>query len=292
MEIAPKRTVTVRSAGEKWRFWNLCDFHLGNESVDEALAERVVEAIRKDPHSLWVGAGDYCECITKTDPRFSAGTLAPWIGTKDIDTLLDSQKKRACQLLRPIAGKCLGLVRGNHENKALKVNGVDVTKDIADTLRVPDLKLTGYIPVVFHSIQRGNSQVVCRIVVLHGRCHATTKAGRMTYLNRQAQQWECDLLFMGHVHDAMATPVPRIGVNAAHSDVKAFTTLAMFSGGYLKGYELHKENYIEEATYSPTALGPWAVDVRVLRKGGGLRADGSRDPERYTFEMKVIDPDY
>ena len=80
----------------KWRgldrastftLYPLGDVHLGNVACDESLFRAVVNRIADDDRALWVGMGDYCDFINRTDPRFDPDSLPRWVKMSHLSDL-------------------------------------------------------------------------------------------------------------------------------------------------------------------------------------------------------------
>ena len=284
MEIAPKRKLQLSGAADYWRIWNLGDLHLGTKACDEEMIRRVVVAIRDDPKSLWIGNGDYIEAISRHDlKRFDAGALATWITGEEIEYIVDVQRDRIIDMLAPIAGKCLGLVRGNHEESALKWYGHEVTRDIAKALKVCYLKVSGCVPL---QLVRGKrSTALMRLMVTHGHSAGITAGGAANMLERAANRFDAHVVCLGHLHRRMSVEVDRIGVNDAATNLKSFRTVALMSGGFFKTYQKGVSTYGEKRMYPASALGPLAVDVTMDRKFHG-------SAESIEVRARVLEPVY
>lgn len=103
------------------------DLHLGSPHSDQKLALEVIEWIRKSG-ALWDGTGDLIECAT----RESVGA-----GVYEQIASPDDQMDDVVAMLKPIAAQCIGLIKGNHEERAYKMCGIDPMGYIAKVLDVP-----------------------------------------------------------------------------------------------------------------------------------------------------------
>jgi len=87
----------------------LGDLHVGHRNVDYDLLERVIDTIKDMPDCLWIGMGDWADCIVFRDKRFDLNAVDPTCMTPD------RQYRRVKELLEPIKDKCIGLLDGNHD---------------------------------------------------------------------------------------------------------------------------------------------------------------------------------
>jgi len=118
-------TVYTESRSETYRLYYLTDMHVGARACDEALLQAYIQRIAADEHALWIGGGDYLDAITRRgDKRYVEDVLAPWLwGRPDV---MGAQRDYWIEMMRPIAGKCIGLVRGNHERAAERYYDRDI----------------------------------------------------------------------------------------------------------------------------------------------------------------------
>jgi hypothetical protein len=108
----------------------LGDFHLGAKTCDLNLIHKVIKWI-KEHDAWWVGMGDFLEFSTKS----SVGS-----GVYDQTMNPGEQIKVCVDLLQPIANRCIGLLKGNHEERGYKTDGNDPMATIAAQLKT---NLTG-----------------------------------------------------------------------------------------------------------------------------------------------------
>ncbi|KKL23358.1 hypothetical protein LCGC14_2426160 [marine sediment metagenome] len=126
MEVITK-TIEYKQT-EKFYLYPLGDIHLGVMHCDEvALAEKV-EEIKKEKNALWLGMGDYGDCITPSDfKRWEGKIIAPWM-TDNVDNIGPTQVRAVDKMLSPIWDKCLGLIEGNHDDNIRRFNHYDFMK--------------------------------------------------------------------------------------------------------------------------------------------------------------------
>ena len=86
------------------------DVHIGSAACDEERLAQNVKRIAEHDNFYWLGMGDYCEYINRSDPRFSTKCLANWVGINELDDLAKAQSVRFREQVQPIAARG---VRGN-----------------------------------------------------------------------------------------------------------------------------------------------------------------------------------
>ena len=112
-----------------FRLYYLTDLHIGAKACDERQLKRDIETIKNDPYALWIGGGDYVDGICQAgDRRYRPSILARWaLGHDDV---MKVERKHTVGLLSPIAKKCVGLLKGNHEWAAEKFYARDLYWEI------------------------------------------------------------------------------------------------------------------------------------------------------------------
>ena len=104
-----------------FRIFPLGDIHAGSIHCNEKMIKEEVSLIKRTPMSFWIGMGDYIDAINYTDPRFDPKTVAKkYLIEGDIDKMIQMQINDIVDLLHPIKHKCIGLLRGNHEETIRK----------------------------------------------------------------------------------------------------------------------------------------------------------------------------
>lgn len=163
----------------------LCgDWHLGHPACQRKSIEGVIDYVKNSDNTYMILMGDLIESAS----RHSIGS--GWVDQKmtpddQIDTVID--------LLKPIQPKILGAISGNHENRAWKELGFDITKRICRELNVPYWGLAKLIKL---RVKDYNYIVY----VFHGESKATTAGGKMQACKKLSNTIEADLIAMAHVH--------------------------------------------------------------------------------------------
>ena len=199
---------------DTWTLYPLGDVHLGNAACDERAFRCVVDRIAKDDSALWVGMGDYADFINLSDKRFAAESLAGWIKGSDLADLARAERDRFLEIVAPIAGKCVGLVEGNHERAIVDHYERDIYSDIVTGVKEAagwdaDHQLAfGYSGWLLLSFFRSPSPVRKRGVRIKVNVHHGFVGGRLAgakALNMQRWLWThvCDLAIFGHSHNDM-----------------------------------------------------------------------------------------
>jgi predicted phosphodiesterase len=237
----------------------LSDIHLGVRACDEALLQRAVDEIRRTPHMYWVGLGDVCDFVGRSDKkRFRASALAPWIGVADIDDIAAAQVRKAVEVLGPIADKCLLFLMGNHEEAIAKYQDNDVYGAMRRGLEAQGMAegvATGYAGML-RLVWDFNSRVnTLNVLGHHGYGGGALLGGKALRLARyMADNPDADVVLMGHVHSALHTiqtvnRITRLGTLAQRN------RHGVICGTFLRAtVEGHGPTYGEVAQYPPSPV--------------------------------------
>lgn len=278
MQAAGKRYIIHNSRSDRFRIWNLADLHEGNVGCAEKELDADIRTIRDDPHSFWLGGGDYADFIGYHDKRFDPDAVAEWVTVKKLGDLGKASIERVRDKLKPIAGKCLGLLIGNHELKyQLAMEHESLHAWLCTELGVPSLGYSCIFDVVFirsgsvkqprlsmtlrpggHTKTHANS---FRVFAHHGAGYAQTPGGKLNRLVGFMQAFEADLYFVGHVHDHLARKEPVLTVDASATKIVQRERLGVIAGSYLKTYQQGATTYGEQRGYRPTSLGAAVAEV-------------------------------
>jgi len=111
-----KHVIGYNSKTEWFNIIPLGDIHLGHAGCDFRYLKDMLKWIEEKSNTFWIGMGDYIDAINYSDPRFDPKTvMAKYLVQGDIDKIIQMQIEDIVDLFEPIKGKCLGLLRGNHE---------------------------------------------------------------------------------------------------------------------------------------------------------------------------------
>lgn len=102
----------------------LADLHIGDPLSDTRLIARRVEEIASDPLGVVILNGDILNTALRNSVSDVYAEVLPPM----------KQIEAACNLLKPISGKVIGATTGNHEARAYREDGIDMTRLIARQL--------------------------------------------------------------------------------------------------------------------------------------------------------------
>lgn len=280
MEFAGQQFIVYGDEAAWFTIHGLSDIHYGNKACSLDTVRQDIEAIRTDPWAFWVGVGDYAEYINHMDKRFDPTCVADDITVSDLACLGGALTERVAALFRPIRHKCLGLAFGNHEIKYMRLNTQrDMHALMCGSLDVLDLGYTGIFDIVFiHEPGRaapglsrtrpaeGVETWKRRTLVFHGSGYAQTVGGKANKVRAKLTDVDCDLLFIGHLHDKIAGHKVTLQANEECTEPMQREQKGVMCGSYLRTYAPGMTGYGEIKGYSPVPFGPGIARLRPQTK--------------------------
>ena len=243
----------------------LGDIHLGAAACDEKEFKDCIDYIANKDDAYWIGMGDYCDFISMSDPRFDPGSLAPWIKVADLKNLATIQKERFIEMTKPIAHKCLALVKGNHEDTIQHYYEYDIynaivteTKKNGHMAQTEKLGIGMYGWLLIKSYmgkdKAGGASRNVKINLHHG-----FTGGRLTgakALNMQRWLWShnADLVIWGHSHNKLVQDEAVEDVNQA-GEVITIPRKGVISGTFMSSTGKDSNTYAEKKGYMPLSSG-------------------------------------
>ena len=202
--------------------------------------------------------GDMIEGINISDPRFDINTVSKKYHSK-IDRLVQHQCNTIVDLFKPIAKKCLGIHRGNHELSCLRYYHFDVLDEITSRLKVINLFDTALTRLNFIHKESGWNSVI-NILSTHGHVAGRKPGGKVNRLTDIMSEHDADLFLMGHSHSRDITLKNSLYFDR---DGKVITRerIGAITGSFLKGYVKGHPSYVEKVMYPPLSIG--TVRIRI-----------------------------
>lgn len=223
----------------------LADAHCGHKNFSIPHFTAAVEWIR-NTGAAWFGCGDLIECSTKS----SVG--AGW--AEQVMTP-QGQIMYMTEALKPIAGQCIGLVNGNHEDRSYKSVGINPTEIIAYNLGVEYAgdELFAILGADKEAAGRGKTYTLYA-------CH-TKKSNKTVGLAfngmEELERWlDVDIICKGHGHDLGLSP-PNVSYSIDQQNM-AISEHERYK--WLVGHYLHRpDSYIAKASGRPKPIGTIAL---------------------------------
>lgn len=233
------------------------DSHLGaRESSESSLAREVKKCAELGRLGLALGIGDWHDCITHHDKRFSMNGLADWVEKSNI---VDSQRRRSSEIFSPITEQkqWLGIGTGNHEETIHSFHDNDIIRNVCRDINV---HYAGYQTFYVLRFKRaGKFTHTVTIHAWHGSGAAQTEGARLSRLVRLVNDIEADIYLMGHLHAITSHTPDRLRVT--NGRIRSIRLAATITGSWLKTYNQPDENetldptYGEQKGYKPSRIG-------------------------------------
>ena len=262
MEIIEK-PISYSKRTDKFNFYGLGDMHLGVIHCHEELLKAKVREIASDKKALWLGMGDYGDCITPSDfKRWEGKILSPWMRGNE-DNIGPTQVEKVDEILSPIWDKCLGLIEGNHDDSIRRFNHYDFLKELLKKANqkgrnIPYAGVQCFLVLKFKRVTADSSgdSWDCIIHARHGEGSARTSGARaLAVLRLAASTANAHVIMMGHLHGQESPDVPE-RLLYKRGKVKDHQALATMTGAWLRAYMAGVPPcYLERWGTPPSKLG-------------------------------------
>jgi predicted phosphodiesterase len=260
------RNIKCKGRGDKITIVPIGDTHLGCRNVDMKKLQGFVRWINETPNVYWLGMGDYVDSINYSDKRFDPRSTDD-IG--EIDDISAVQIKNFVELFGPIAGKCLGLLGGNHEEKVRLRYHRDILSDICEKLHVDNLTYSCMMRVYFKrcmdSVRAASKNIV--IFAHHGHGGGRAVSGKLNMVLSKAKSYEADVYLVGHCHLKANLDGERIYMSHGKGEGHIYSKKQLFAttGSFMKSLGDGYSPYSEVAGYEPIPTGLIKITVEPFR---------------------------
>ena len=246
------RHIPYKSREDVFYIVPIGDTHLGNCGFEKDRLVELVEWIKNKEKCFWIGMGDYVDCINYTDKRFDPDTIDDkYIGL--LSNTVSSQTEDIIKLLLPIKDKCIGLHRGNHEEKIRLTYHYDVMHEMKKSFDAPILDDSA-ITILLFDRQSSNATNQIKIFSMHG-CVGGRKGGnKVNWLEDLIAYVEADVYLIAHSHIKVAEIKTQLIVDRYYHLRQRKKVLGV-TGSFLRGYVSGSSGYIEKMMLPPTDLG-------------------------------------
>ena len=268
------RKVELPYSNSEWvKVIPIGDVHLGNSSADITKLKAIIDYVKNKENTYWVGMGDYIEAINYSDPRFDPKSVdAKYLVGGDIDKIVQLQIKDIVELFRPIKDKCLGLLRGNHEETIRKYYHFDVLYEMAKDLDLDrDLLLydTAIVRLLFKQgfFEKSKHSRQIDMLVSHGNAGGRTYGYKSNRLAELTKWFVADIYLLAHSHTKQTQSSTQIRFDR-YGNQKKKKTIYAITGCFLKSYVVGKNSYAEKLCLPPSDIG--VVKIMIQPKTGDL----------------------
>ena len=245
--------VNYKRSKAEYHLYFLGDIHSGTVHCCEDKVEAKVKEISKDKQAIVITMGDMGEFITPSDPRFdpSQKAVASWL---EQDNISNCEINWITELLRPIKGRIIGSLTGNHEESYRKHNYNNVHKQICNILGVNNLGYSAFVRLHFRR-ENSNESHLITCAVTHGSGNAATKGGKLNKLRRFMNDFDAQIYAIGHMHDLIQDKKPYLMVNS-QGKIKQAEAIGVVTGCWFKTYTQGViSSYGEQKLFPPVTIG-------------------------------------
>jgi len=211
--------VTLEGITGSVRLYLFADEHLGNQfSQIDAVEERIKQCAN-DPCGYAILNGDLAENITKSAIGNIYNQKMPPMEQIEVIT----------KLFEPIKHKILSITNGNHEERTMRGDGVDIMRLIARQWQIEDR----YSPdgaFVFlrfgdEGSQHQHRKMLYTLYISHGRGSGRSIGGKLIGLNDLASIADADIYIHSHTHLPATFKRDYFRTNASTNSVRQVTKL-------------------------------------------------------------------
>ncbi len=248
-----QHNIQVGSRRECVTIYILADLHLGAAAADERLIKDTLREIEKSG-AYWIGLGDIADGIGRQDKRVREGLLAPWLHGET--RLWSAQRRYIAELLKPIGGKCLAYLKGNHE-EYVEAGGIDLYYSVAEAADIPPDRLigmSGFVQIIINRAERG-SATTYNIYAHHGWGGGELLGGHALKLERMPARYLADIYMMGHGHRSLMSR------NVVESYEGTRSIVMLEAPGFLGKYVDGETTYSERRGFWETARGAPRIKI-------------------------------
>ena len=253
--------IPLKRKREETRIYFISDTHYGSAGCDIEKLREDVREIQQDKNAFWLGLGDYIEGINVTDKRFDPFSIDPKTDIKDLSDLARTEMRRFVNVLLPIQNKCIGLLRGNHEETLRHRYFCDVFQQLVMDLKTRDLSENALIHLLFDVGNRNCGG--CWLYIQHGSGGGRKTGGMINKLEDCIAYLEADVYVCGHAHRSLIDACTRIeGTIKGNPRLVVKDKILMLIGGRRRNYKQGIVDYSNKSFYSPT---PMRFPVLILK---------------------------
>jgi len=232
------RYYTVKVDKPKIYLIPFSDTHFGRKDIDEKAIRDYVDWIKRTPEAyVWLN-GDLIECI----PRDSPGDIY------DLQLVsADAQIERVSEVFKPIRGKIIAIVSGNHENRVYDKTGVDVSRAIAK-----ELGIQKYYDGVAVMVRLIVGKETYYVYGTHGFTLARTVGAKANSFEWMMGNVEADVYIISHSHSKLTYSRERVYPLIRPMRLQMRKKLGVMSSSWSYWY---RNSYVERRQFIPPSRG-------------------------------------
>ena len=226
--------ITWQFDADEIEIYPIGDVHLGAEEHMHKEWKAFCEAILNNPRAYLLLCGDMMNNAIKSSVSdVYAERIPP-----------STQKRMMAEMLRPLKGKILGCVGGNHEWRSKREVDDDMMLDVCSKLDIEDVyrRDAAFIKIELGSRKQHSHAVFC-IAMVHGAGGGIFTGASVNRAERFGNVIDgADILITGHTHKAHATKPLKLRVDLQHGIVTPRPYYSIGVGSWMRygGYAMRK----------------------------------------------------
>lgn len=228
--------IVHRLDGRTIKVWAVADVHIGARECDLDGFEKFIKKVASEDDSYIVLCGDL----------ISNGIKDSLTNVYDEVIPPQSQVDLAVELLRPISGKILGCVSGNHERRSKKHVDINPMGYICSLLRIPEIYREN-MAFVRINLVRGKTKDHYALLLVHGK--TLNKQKQLSYAIEGV-----DAIVGAHLHQGQVQKNARLVLSQSNVvTIRPIVNLTATSWLQYGGYAA-RSLLLPSATSDPQAL--------------------------------------
>jgi hypothetical protein len=222
-------------------------------------------------NATYLGMGDYMDMLSTSERVTLAGELHE--STRDsLDDLAEKRCQEFAAELKPMKGKLIGLIEGNHYWQFQ--SGVTSTQRLCQLMGCKYLGVAAFIRLSLARQTKGKSWCKFDVFAHHGKGAARLVGGSFNRVQQLDEVAVADAYIMGHDHKRGVLPAtPRLVLEESHGklSVRERTGWIIRSGSFLKAYQDGKRSYNVDAGRAGCSLGWTELELTLKITEGNTR---------------------
>lgn len=240
--------------------YTLADLHIGDSHCDESEVLARVKAAQEDPYGLVILNGDLMNTALRNSVSDVYGeVLSPM-----------QQITYLVRLLRPIAGKIIGVTAGNHENRVYRSDGVDVMRLVCRELGIEEKYAPEGVLIFLRFGTKANPQHVKEgrnprqwytIYATHGSGGGRKEGSKAIRVADMNAIVDADVFIHSHVHLGMIMKERYYRVDSSNCVAKPVDKLFVCTGA-----ALDYDGYAQAQEYKPASMATPVIHLEAKHK--------------------------
>lgn len=235
----------------------ISDTHIGDPLFDDLLLQQEIDWVLAEDFRYLVLNGDIMNMATKHSVSNSYDSvMTPHEELKYARTLFKRARK-----------KILGVTAGNHEDRILKNDGIDIAEELAISLGTSYCREGLLLKIKFGKRKTNSKPQVYTFYMTHGFTGSRTVGGKANRLEKLRKIVVSDVYIVSHSHQKVFFKkklfIPDLRNNKITEKIQTFIN----TGAYLR-----YGKYGQRKSYDPTDLG--TLTIRLYAKEKNITVTG------------------